>query len=85
MPAPTSALAPYSRASDWIKPRASGTVSVISKTVIPPDVVTNRVPFDLPEVGLRGRLVRLDLTSSRALSAHALPEPAARYAIRAVA
>ena len=36
------------------------------------------LPFDLPDVGLRGRLVRLESTSSRALSAHALPEPAAR-------
>jgi len=38
------------------------------------------LPFDLPEVGLRGRLVRFDATSTRALSAHALPEPAARVA-----
>jgi molecular chaperone Hsp33 len=36
--------------------------------------------FDLPNSGLRGRLVRLDLASARALSAHALPEPAARVA-----
>jgi len=33
--------------------------------------------FDLPGARLRGRLVRLDEVSSRALSAHALPEPAA--------
>lgn len=38
------------------------------------------LPFDLPKVGLRGRLVRLDAASARALSAHALPEPAARIA-----
>jgi molecular chaperone Hsp33 len=38
------------------------------------------LPFDLPQVGLRGRLVRLDTASARALSAHALPEPAARVA-----
>ena len=36
--------------------------------------------FDLPDVGLRGRLVRLDVSSARALSAHKLPEPAARVA-----
>jgi molecular chaperone Hsp33 len=38
------------------------------------------LPFDLPDVGLRGRLVRLDATSARALGAHALPEAAARVA-----
>jgi molecular chaperone Hsp33 len=36
--------------------------------------------FDLPKVGLRGRLVRLQAASARALSAHALPEVAARIA-----
>jgi molecular chaperone Hsp33 len=36
------------------------------------------LPFDLPKAGVRGRLVRLDTTSARALSAHALPEDAAR-------
>jgi len=34
--------------------------------------------FDLPGAGVRGRLVRLDATSARALSAHALPEAANR-------
>jgi len=34
--------------------------------------------FDLPNAGLRGRLVRLDAVSARALKAHALPEAAAR-------
>lgn len=34
--------------------------------------------FDLPKVNLRGRLVRLDATSARALAAHALPEAASR-------
>ena len=38
------------------------------------------LPFDLPDVSLRGRLVRLDAASTRALSAHALPEAAARIA-----
>jgi molecular chaperone Hsp33 len=36
------------------------------------------LPFDLPAAGVRGRLVRLDASSARALSAHALPEAAAR-------
>ena len=34
--------------------------------------------FDLPNVALRGRLVRLDSVSARALAAHALPEAASR-------
>jgi len=38
------------------------------------------LPFDLPDVGLRGRIVRLDLSSAQALSAHELPEDAARVA-----
>src|SRR5256885_1043792 len=36
------------------------------------------LPFNLAEVGLRGRLVRLDSACTRALSAHKLPEPAQR-------
>lgn len=36
------------------------------------------LPFDLPRAGVRGRLVRLDGASGRALAAHALPEEAAR-------
>jgi molecular chaperone Hsp33 len=38
------------------------------------------LPFDLPDVGLRGRLVRLVDVSTRALEAHPLPEAAARVA-----
>jgi len=34
--------------------------------------------FDLPDAKLRGRLVRLDSVSARALAAHALPEAASR-------
>lgn len=41
------------------------------------------LPFDLPQAGLRGRLVRLSAASTRALEAHALPEPAARVAAEA--
>jgi molecular chaperone Hsp33 len=36
------------------------------------------LPFDLPAAGVRGRVVRLDAASSRAMSAHVLPEPAER-------
>jgi molecular chaperone Hsp33 len=36
--------------------------------------------FDLPDAGLRGRLVRLESVATRALEAHPLPEPAARVA-----
>ena len=36
------------------------------------------LPFDLPKAGVRGRLVRLDASSARALSGHTLPEDAAR-------
>ena len=38
------------------------------------------LPFDIAKAGVRGRLVRLDLASTRALSAHALPEAASRIA-----
>ena len=43
------------------------------------------LPFDIAKAGVRGRIVRLDAASARALSAHALPEPAARVAGEAVA
>jgi molecular chaperone Hsp33 len=43
------------------------------------------LPFDLPKAGVRGRLVRLDAASGRALSAHLLPEEAARAAGEVVA
>jgi molecular chaperone Hsp33 len=41
--------------------------------------------FDIPKAGVRGRLVRLDASSARALGAHALPEAAARIAGETVA
>jgi molecular chaperone Hsp33 len=43
------------------------------------------LPFDIAKAGVRGRLVRLDASSARALSAHALPEAAARVAGEVVA
>jgi molecular chaperone Hsp33 len=36
------------------------------------------LPFDLPELAMRGRLVRLDVVATRALSSHPLPETAQR-------
>src|SRR5215469_17816658 len=43
------------------------------------------LPFDIAKAGVRGRLVRLDATSARALEAHRLPEAAARVAGEALA
>jgi molecular chaperone Hsp33 len=43
------------------------------------------LPFDIAKAGVRGRLVRLDAASARALGAHSLPEPAARVAGELVA
>src|SRR6204780_5893012 len=49
-----------------------------SATIVPKgDFV---LPFDIAKAGVRGRLVRLDLASARALAAHALPEAANRIA-----
>lgn len=42
------------------------------------------LPFDLPNLGLRGRIARLDEASSRALIAHPLPEPAQRILAEAL-
>ncbi len=42
------------------------------------------LPFDLPKADLRGRLVRLDAVSTRALSAHPLPEDAQRVLAEAL-
>ncbi len=49
-----------------------------SPTYIPAPAADFVLPFDLPKLGLRGRLVRLAQSSARALSAHRLPENAAR-------
>ena len=38
------------------------------------------LPFDIAKAGVRGRFVRLDAASARALDAHQLPEAAARVA-----
>ena len=44
----------------------------------PPSYGDFVLPFDIAQAGVRGRLVRLDAASARALGAHGLPEPAAR-------
>lgn len=49
-----------------------------SSTYIPAPAADFVLPFDLAPLGLRGRLLRLDQASARALSAHALPETAGR-------
>ena len=36
------------------------------------------LPFDLPDIGMRGRLARLGAVATRALSTHPMPEPAQR-------
>ena len=42
------------------------------------------LPFELEDAGLRGRIVRLDEVSTRALTAHPLPEPAQRILAEAL-
>jgi molecular chaperone Hsp33 len=42
------------------------------------------LPFDLPDVGLRGRILRLDAVSTRALAAHPLPEAGQRVLAEAL-
>src|SRR5258705_12590649 len=42
------------------------------------------LPFDLPNIGMRGRLLRLDAVSTRALAAHPLPEGVQRILAEAL-
>jgi len=42
------------------------------------------LPFDLPALGLRGRIARLDASLTRAMAAHPLPEPSARILAESV-
>lgn len=51
----------------------------------PPSYGDFVLPFDIAKAGVRGRLVRLDAASARALGAHVLPEAAARVAGEVVA
>jgi molecular chaperone Hsp33 len=50
------------------------------KTYTPAPAGDFVLPFDIVGAGVRGRLVRLDASSARALAAHALAEPAGRVA-----
>lgn len=43
------------------------------------------LPFELPDAGLRGRFLRLDVVSTRALAAHPLPEAGQRVLAEALA
>ncbi|HEX3943146.1 MAG TPA: Hsp33 family molecular chaperone HslO [Rhizomicrobium sp.] len=49
-----------------------------SQTYTPAPAADFVLPFSMPELGVRGRVVRLEAVSERALSAHELPEPAGR-------
>jgi molecular chaperone Hsp33 len=55
-------------------------MSVAERDYRPAPAADFVLAFDLPQAGLRGRLVRLDAVSTRALEAQSLPEPAARVA-----
>jgi len=50
----------------------------ISETYSPAPAADFVLPFSMPELGVRGRVVRLDSVSARALQAHELAEPAGR-------
>src|SRR5262245_59073933 len=55
-----------------------------ARSYIPAPSADFVLPFDLAEVGMRGRMVRLDSVSSRALVTHPLPEPAQRILAEAL-
>src|SRR6185436_19341893 len=55
-----------------------------SSSYKPAPVADFVLPFELEGAGLRGRLVRMDAVSTRALSAHPLPEPAQRVLAEAL-
>ena len=56
-----------------------------AKSYVPAPAADFVLPFDLPAIGLRGRLVRLEATSSQSLEKQELPEVAARVAGEALA
>jgi molecular chaperone Hsp33 len=56
-----------------------------SSEYTPAPVADFVLPFELEEAGLRGRIVRLDASSTRALLAHPLPEPVQRILAEALA
>src|SRR5262249_199999 len=54
-------------------------------TYIPAPAADFVLPFSMPHLGVRGRVVRLDVWSGRDLSAHELPEDAGRALAEALA
>ncbi len=58
---------------------------MLKPSYVPAPAADFVLPFDLPQAGLRGRLVRLDATSARALAAQMLPEAAARVVAEVLA
>lgn len=56
-----------------------------AQTYMPAPPADFALPFSLPKLGLRGHLVRLDSTSTRALAPHDLPEPVQRVTAEALA
>lgn len=49
-----------------------------AETYTPAPAADFVLPFSMPELGIRGRVVKLESVSARALSAHDLPEPVGR-------
>ncbi len=60
-------------------------MSATAKDIAPVPAGDFVLPFDIAKAGVRGRFVRLDKASARALDAHKLPEAAARAAGEALA
>ncbi len=60
-------------------------MSATAKDIAPAPAGDFVLPFDIANAGVRGRFVRLDTASARALEAHKLPEAAARLAGEALA
>ena len=60
-------------------------MSATAKDIAPAPAGDFVLPFDIAKAGVRGRFVRLDAASARALEAHKLPEAPARVAGEALA
>ncbi|HEV7959455.1 MAG TPA: Hsp33 family molecular chaperone HslO [Rhizomicrobium sp.] len=60
-------------------------MSAPAKDIAPAPAGDFVLPFDIAKAGVRGRFVRLDTASARALEAHKLPEAPARVAGEALA
>jgi molecular chaperone Hsp33 len=62
----------------------STTATTSDATYKPAPLADFVLPFEMPDLGLRGRFLRLDGVSSRALSVHPLPEAAQRILAEAL-